>query len=158
MNKKHAYQCTIEWTGNNGSGTTSYTSYNRNHTVSVTSKVDLECSSDPMFRGDGTKYNPEDLFLSSISSCHMLWYLHLCADAKVNVVEYKDTCEGILTLEQNGSGKFETITLYPSIVVEDVSMIEKANELHEIAHSYCFIAQSVNALIEIKPHIVAFKS
>lgn len=153
MSKNHQYKCTVEWTGNNGTGTDNYATYSRSHRVSVESKNPLECSSDPMFRGDATKYNPEELFLFSISSCHMLWYLHLCADANVIVTSYKDVCDGNLQLESNGSGKFDQITLHPTIVVTDERMIEKARSLHEIAHSFCFIAQSVNVPIEIQPNI-----
>lgn len=154
MSKNHQYKCSVEWTGNNGSGTDSYSSYSRSHLVSVDSKIPMVCSSDPMFRGDATKYNPEELFLFSISSCHMLWYLHLCADAKIIVLGYNDACEGNLQLETNGSGKFEQITLNPVIVVSEDSMKEKAISLHQIAHSFCFIAQSVNVPISIVPTIL----
>jgi organic hydroperoxide reductase OsmC/OhrA len=143
----------VEWTGNLGVGTETYVSYSRSHNISSFSKTPIQCSSDPMFRGDATKYNPEELFLTSISSCHMLWYLHLCADAKIIVTEYKDDCEGILALDNQSLGKFEQITLKPTITITDASKIEKAKELHQLAHKFCFIAQSLNVNVYIEPTI-----
>lgn len=155
MSKNHLFFSSIVWTGNLGSGTDTYTTYSRSHTVSSVSKESIHCSSDPMFRGDASKYNPEELFLSSISSCHMLWYLHLCADAKIVVVEYKDDCEGILKLDEHSLGKFEHITLRPTIIISEVAKIEKAKELHQLAHKFCFIAQSLNVHVSIEPTITS---
>jgi len=155
MSKNHTYQCFIEWTGNLGVGTDTYTSYSRSHNVSSLSKSPISCSSDPMFRGDATKYNPEELFLFSISSCHMLWYLHLCADAKIIVTDYKDSCEGVLALDNNSLGKFESVTLKPTITITDESMIIKATELHQLAHKFCFIAQSLNVHVLIEPILIS---
>lgn len=155
MSKSHTYQCSVEWTGNVGVGTETYTSYSRSHTISSQSKDPIHCSSDPMFRGDATKYNPEELFLSSISSCHMLWNLHLCADAKIIVTEYIDNCEGVLKLDENSLGKFESVTLKPIITITDKSKIEKAKELHTLAHKFCFIAQSLKVVVSIEPIINA---
>ncbi len=61
-------------------------------------------SSDPAFLGDPEKYNPEELLLSSISSCHMLWYLHLCTSHNVVVTTYFDHAEGVMEELENGSG------------------------------------------------------
>ena len=140
--KQHAYQVEIIWTGNLGSGTSSYQSYSRDHDVLVKGKEVMHASSDVIFRGDGSKYNPEDLFLSSISSCHMLWYLHLCADAGIKVLSYQDKASGILSLEENGSGKFTEVHLNPEVLISDVNQIEKAKEIHHRAHQFCFIANS----------------
>ena len=117
--KQHAYQVEIVWTGNLGSGTSSYQSYSRDHDVLIKGKEVMHASSDVIFRGDGSKYNPEDLFLSSISSCHMLWYLHLCADAGIKVLSYQDKASGILSLEENGSGKFSEVHLNPEVLISD---------------------------------------
>ena len=81
MTVQHNYSVTIEWTGNRGQGTTGYRDYDRNHTLSIQNKPDILCSSDTAFRGDATRHNPEDMLVAALSSCHMLWYLHLCADA-----------------------------------------------------------------------------
>lgn len=144
MSKEHHYQTRIIWTGNRGSGTSGYADYDRSHTLQVSGKPDLPCSSDTPFRGDATKYNPEDLLLTSLSSCHMLWYLHLCADAGIIVTDYSDEATGTLVITPENGGHFSEVTLHPHVTVSDSAMIEKAQALHESAHRHCFIANSVN--------------
>lgn len=144
MSKQHTYLTTVEWTGNNGSGTSNYRDFERSHVVSVTNKPDILCSSDPSFRGDANKYNPEEMLVSSLSSCHMLWYLHLCSEAKVVVVAYVDNATGVMEETSSGSGHFREVRLNPVVTVKDASMVEKAQTLHERANDYCFIANSVN--------------
>lgn len=151
MKKEHHYVVTIQWTGNTGTGTSDYRTYERSHRICVSGKTDIEASSDPSFRGDKTRHNPEQLFLSSLSSCHMLWYLHLCADAGVVVLAYKDAAEGLMLEINDGSGYFSEVTLHPHVIVSDVSMIEKANALHEKANRFCFIANSCNFPVKHKP-------
>jgi organic hydroperoxide reductase OsmC/OhrA len=152
MNKTHNYPVTITWTGNQGEGTTDYTVYKRDHTISVEGKADMHCSADTIFRGDGTKYNPEDLLVSSIATCHMLWYLHLCADAGINVIEYRDEAVGTLELSDTAPGKFTQVTLHPHVVVAEATMIDLAISLHEKAHEKCFISNSCNFPIQHKVH------
>lgn len=144
MNKEHHYKTTIQWTGNKGTGTSGYRNYERSHTISVDHKAIIEGSSDPAFRGDKTKYNPEEMLLASLSSCHMLWYLHFCSEEGIIVTSYKDHATGIMTETDNGSGHFKEVTLNPAIIVAEESMIEKAKELHHKANEFCFIANSVN--------------
>jgi organic hydroperoxide reductase OsmC/OhrA len=112
MNKKHLYKLTTQWTGNTGSGTGNYRAYERSHVIQAMNKAEILCSSDGSFRGDRAKYNPEELFVASVSSCHMLWYLHLCADAGVIVVDYTDNATGVMQETENGSGYFAEITLF----------------------------------------------
>lgn len=152
--KHHHYQATIEWTGNKGTGTDNYKNYERDHTISIENKVDILSSSDPAFRGDKTKHNPEDLFISSLSSCHMLWYLHFCSVNNIIVVEYTDKATGTMAEEDNGKGYFTEVTLNPTVVVTNQSMILKAIELHHKANEYCFIANSVNFPIKHNPTIL----
>ena len=143
--KKHNYAIQLEWTGNKGSGTFDYRSYSRSHKIIIEGKpTDLLGSSDPNFRGDATRYNPEELFLSSISACHMLWYLHLCSDNGVIVHEYIDKAEGIMAEEVNGSGHFKEVTLKPQVIVTKAEMVDKAESLHHEASKMCFIANSLN--------------
>lgn len=149
--KNHQYKATITWTGNKGSGTSSYRDFERAHEIAVEGKPIIPASSDPAFRGDKTRYNPEELFLASISSCHMLWYLHLCSEAGVVVVNYVDNATGTMLEEPNGSGRFTAVTLYPQVTVTANSMIAKANELHHKANEYCFIANSCNFPIHHRP-------
>ena len=151
MSKIHHYNLSVNWTGNTGKGTKDYRSYERSHTISVNNKADIAASSDPNFRGDKSRHNPEELFLASLSSCHMLWYLHLCSDAGIIVTGYTDAATGTMQEDENGSGKFTEVTLNPTVVVEDVSMVEKANALHETANKYCFIANSCNFPVKHQP-------
>lgn len=151
MVKQHNYSLTIEWTGNKGEGTTKYDAYNRDYTISAENKIDLLGSADAPFRGDITKYNPEDFLLASLSSCHMLWYFHLCADAGIVVTDYIDNPTGILLQNDTGSGAFSEVTLNPIVTVKESSMIEKSIELHELAHQKCFMANSVNFPIKHNP-------
>jgi organic hydroperoxide reductase OsmC/OhrA len=142
--KNHHYKTTIHWTGNKGTGTSGYRDYERSHTISAENKAVIEGSSDPAFLGDRTKYNPEEMLLSSLSSCHMLWYLHFCSEAGIIVTEYIDEASGIMAETANGSGHFTEVTLHPRVTVAEASMIEKAEQLHHKANEYCFIANSVN--------------
>src|SRR5215471_5844851 len=151
MSKVHRYQATISWTGNRGTGTNNYDAYSRGHEIHCPGKPVIAGSSDPAFRGDPSRWNPEELLVASVSSCHMLWYLHLCSDAGVVVVSYIDNAVGIMQEAENGSGYFKEITLFPEVVVKDVSMIDKANKLHHKANEYCFIANSVKFPIHHRP-------
>jgi organic hydroperoxide reductase OsmC/OhrA len=152
--KEHHFQTTVTWSGNKGSGTAGYASYDRSHTVSIKNKPDLLCSSDPAFLGDGTKYNPEDLLIASLSACHMLWYLHLCSDAGIIVTKYSDEAKGLMKENDNGGGHFISVVLYPTVVVTEHTMIEKAKSLHDAAHKKCFIANSCNFPVTHIPKIL----
>ena len=103
MGKEHRYQLEVAWTGNRGSGTSGYDSYGREHEIRAPGKPGLPGSSDPAFRGDPARWNPEELLVASLSACHMLWYLHLCADAGIVVAEYVDRAEGIMAETRPGS-------------------------------------------------------
>ncbi len=155
MHKEHLYCLNVEWTGNTGNGTKEYKGYERSHSIHAKGKEVIFASSDASFRGDKTKYNPEELLVASISSCHMLWYLHLCADAGVVVVSYTDNAVGTMQETETGSGYFKEITLFPQVVVKDISMIDKANRLHKKANEYCFIANSVKFPVHHKPQCEA---
>ncbi len=147
----HHYHIKTTWTGNRGQGTSDYKTYERSHVISIPGKPEIQGSSDAAFRGDKTKHTPEDLFVSTLSTCHMLWYLHLCAVNDVVVTHYIDEATGIMQETPNGSGRFTEITLNPVVTVADRSMIEKANALHHDAHKMCFIANSVNFPVVHKP-------
>ena len=141
---QHAYKLTLEWTGNSGTGTDHYRSYKRDHTIRIANKPDLLGSSDPTFRGDPSRHNPEDLLLAALSACHMMSYLHVCVMNGIVVTAYTDNATGSMETADDGSGHFTQVVLHPEVVVSDASMIDKANELHHKAHELCFIANSVN--------------
>ena len=144
MKGQHHYNLTVKWTGNTGTGTSGYTAFERSHSVIITNKAEILASSDPAFRGDKTKHNPEEFLLASISSCHMLWYLHLCATAGIIVTDYIDNATGIMIKTSNGGGKFTEATLNPIVTITDISLKGKANKLHNKANELCFIANSLN--------------
>lgn len=141
--KDHHYKTTITWTGNTGAGTKDYRSYERAHTISIDGKQDISGSSDPSFRGDKSRYSPEDLLLSSVAACHMLWYLHLCSVAGVVVIAYEDNAEGTMVETSDGGGYFTEVILKPVITLKEATMQARADELHHEANKLCFIANSV---------------
>lgn len=147
----HHYVLTVEWTGNRGSGTDGYRNYGREHIVRIANKPDLAASSDPHFRGDASKHNPEDLLVAALSQCHMLSYLHVCVAHGVIVTAYKDRATGTMVTSPDGSGRFQEVTLHPEVTVKEEGMIGKAQELHALAHRLCFIANSVNFPVQHQP-------
>lgn len=150
--KTHRYAVTVKWTGNTGTGTSGYRNYGRQHEISAgDGKPLIPGSSDPAFRGDPGRWNPEELLVASLSACHKLWYLHLCSDARIIVVDYIDSAEGIMEETADGSGRFLSVVLKPKVTVAPGSDITKAQELHHEAHAKCFIANSVNFPVQNKP-------
>lgn len=148
----HRYVTHLEWTGNLGTGTSSYRAYGRDHVHSAPGKPDIAGSSDPNFRGDATRWNPEDLLVASLSSCHQLWYLHLCSVAGIIVTAYTDAAEGDMKVGPDGGGEFTSVTLRPHVTIS-AGDPAKAHELHHEAHRLCFIARSVNFPVNCEPTI-----
>jgi len=142
--KKHTYQTNLIWTGNRGTGTTNYRDYDRDYDIHIMGKPVILGSSDPAFLGDPKRHNPEEQLVAALSSCHLLWYLHLCAEAGVVVIEYEDEASGVMIENENGSGQFSEVTLRPRVRVRKQMMVKQAEVLHEEAHGLCFIARSVN--------------
>ena len=151
--KPHLYRLEVTWTGNTGSGTQSYNAYDRAHTITAADKPAIAASADPVFRGDKTKYNPEELLVASLSSCHMLWYLHLCAEAKVIVTRYVDYPIGTMMETGDGGGQFSKVLLRPIVTITPESNSELAAQLHEQAHQKCFIANSMNFPVLCEPSV-----
>ncbi len=152
--REHRYHVGIEWTGNNGIGTRDYRSYRRDHNVSAKNKATIQASSDPAFRGDASRWNPEEFLVGALSSCHMLSYLHFCAVAGITVLEYSDSAEGIMLESGDGGGDFSKVTLHPLVTVAPGSDLTKAIALHHDAHEKCFIARSVRFPVECEPQIL----
>lgn len=150
--RQHQYRTCTRWTGNIGEGTKTYSSYRRDHVIAAKGKPEIPASSDPSFRGDPARYNPEELLVASLSACHMLWYLHLCSANQISVVEYEDTAEGVMIERQDGSGEFVRVHLRPRVTIS-VGNRERACALHHEAHEKCFIANSVKFPVEVEPKI-----
>jgi len=154
MEKEHLYTSQLSWTGNKGEGTLNYKAYDRDHILSATGKPEIPASSDPSFRGNPQRYNPEELLVASLSSCHMLWYLHLCAVNGVVVTAYQDSALGKMVETADGGGHFREVILRPVVTVKEPSMVEKAGSLHHEANKLCFIANSVNFPVQHDPSIL----
>ena len=149
----HRYATTVEWTGNLGRGTADYRAYSRDHVLRAGDKPEIPGSSDPAFRGDAARWNPEDMLVASLSSCHMLWYLHLCAAAGITVLAYRDEAEGTMTEEQGGGGRFTGAVLRPAVRLAAGADASRALALHHEAHRLCFIANSVNFPVTLEPKV-----
>ncbi len=152
MNDLHEYAVTVTWTGNTGTGTSGYKDYSRSFELEAEGKHSIAGSSDPAFRGDDGRWNPEQLLVGSLSSCHKLWFLHLAAVAGVVVTEYVDHAEGTMrTTPGAETGRFEGVTLRPRVTLTAASDASKIPALHEDAHRRCFIANSVNFPVHCEP-------
>ena len=152
MSKSHQYAMHLVWTGNKGEGTSTYRSYDRSYTISINNKADFFGTADPVFRGDVTKHNPEELLVMSLSSCHLLSYLHLCAVNGIVLTEYEDDAKGTMVEDAVKGGYFTEVNLNITMKITDLSKKEKAAELHHQANKVCFIANSVN--FPVKHHVV----
>ncbi|CAB3792078.1 OsmC family protein [Pararobbsia alpina] len=156
--KSHHYSITVEWTGNDGAGTRSYSAYRRDHRVEARGKPPIPASSDPAFRGDGARYNPEELLVASLSSCHMLWYLHLCSVNGISVIAYRDVAAGVMREADDGGGAFQSVVLKPIVTIASGNDRQKAIDLHTDAHHMCFIAQSVRFPVSTVAEIIVSSS
>ncbi len=140
----HTYNMKLVWTGNTGEGTSTYRAYERSYTIAIDGKQDVTGSSDPAFRGDKTKHNPEEMLVMALSSCHLLSYLHLCATNGIIVTSYQDNATGTMVEDKVKGGYFTEVMLNINMTVSDVEKKQFALELHHDANKLCFIANSVN--------------
>jgi organic hydroperoxide reductase OsmC/OhrA len=154
MQRRHEYETVVTWTGNRGTGTSGYREYGREHVVESGGPPPIQGSADPAFRGDPARWNPELLLVASLSECHLLWYLHLCAEAGVVVTSYRDRPVGTM-VDAGDSGRFTDVVLRPEVTVAASGMVGQAIALHDGAHRACFIANSVNFPVRHEPVVVA---
>jgi organic hydroperoxide reductase OsmC/OhrA len=154
MAREVTFSSKVAWTGNTGEGTASAKSYTRDLEISPDGKPPIPGSTAPAFGGDPARYDPEDLLVAAVSSCHMLWYLHLASVAGVVVTSYSDNPTGRLELVKGGAGQFTQIVLKPRVAITASSDVEKARALHDEAHAMCFIARSINFPVHCEPLIV----
>ena len=152
---EHGYELTVTWTGNTGSGTSSYRGYSRAHTVSAAGVPEILGSSDRTFHGDAARWNPEQLLLAALSQCHMLSYLHVCVTEGVVVTGYVDHATGTMVSDPDGSGRFTEAVLRPRVAVADEDMLEAATRAHHRANQLCFIANSVSFPVRHEPLVTA---
>lgn len=150
----HDYTTRVIWTGNRGAGTAHYRAYDRTWDIAVPGKPVVPCSNDPLLGGDPTRMNPEDLLLSALSACHMLWYLHYASDAGLAVQSYEDRPIGRGEVGPGGAGRFVCVTLQPRIGLPRGSDLALAEAIHHRIHEVCFIARSVNFPVDYAPVFV----
>jgi organic hydroperoxide reductase OsmC/OhrA len=153
MTRTHEYTAEIRWTGNRGSGTSGYRDYDRAHDVSAGGKPVIPGSSDPAFRGDPGRWNPEELLVASLAQCHMLWFLHLAAANGIVVTDYVDRPEGTMLEQDDGAGQFTRVVLRPEVTITDPSLRNRSQLLHEEAHAKCYVARSVNFPVLQEPAV-----
>ncbi|MCU0526213.1 MAG: OsmC family protein [Elainella sp. Prado103] len=153
MTGEHTYRATTIWTGASKGSTTSYDAYSREYIVAIDGKLCIVGSADPTFRGNASLHNPEDLLVSSLSACHMLSYLALCARSGIRVVSYVDEVSGRMA-SQAGKVRFTEVVLNPRVTIEPGDSLEKAEALHHDAHEVCFIANSVAFPVRHQPTVL----
>jgi organic hydroperoxide reductase OsmC/OhrA len=153
--REHRYAVSLIWNGNLGSGTSGYRDYSRDYEIGADGKPVIRGSADPAFRGDRSRWNPEELLVASLSACHKLWYLHLAAEAGIVVTAYADRAEGVMEVGRDGAGRFKSVVLRPTVTVATGSDLGLARALHEPAHGKCFIANSVNFPVMCEAEIIA---
>jgi organic hydroperoxide reductase OsmC/OhrA len=130
----------------------SYDSYPRRHSWSFVGGTRIEASSAPDYRGDPELVDPEEAFVASIASCHMLTFLALAARRRLVVDRYEDAAVGFL--EKNGEGRLAVtrVTLRPAVTFGGrAASAEELARLHELAHEHCFIANSVRTEVSVEP-------
>jgi organic hydroperoxide reductase OsmC/OhrA len=150
----HHYQVHVTWTGNTGQGTATYQGYSRAHEISIPQKPPIHGTTDVRRFNDKSAYTPEELLVAALSACHMMWTLHLCADAGITVVSYTDQAHG--TMHPHGqTGQFSEVTLRPLMKITDPARIADAEALHVQAHHNCNIARSVNFPVHCEPKVTA---
>jgi organic hydroperoxide reductase OsmC/OhrA len=155
VRRTHRYDLTMTWTGNRGTGTSGYRDYGRDHEIGAEGRPLLEGSSDPVFRGDKTRWNPELELVAALSQCHMLSYLHVCTTVGVVVTAYDDEPYGVMAETEDGGGHFTEVVLRPRVTVAGPGMAEQAQQLHAEASEKCFIASSVNFPVRHEPSVTA---
>jgi organic hydroperoxide reductase OsmC/OhrA len=157
--REHRYRVQLSWTGDAGAPAASFRNHNRAYVLSARGKPPIAGSSDAAFRGDRSRWNPEDLLVASLSACHKLWYMGLCAEAGVTVLAYEDEAEGVMLEDKaGGAGQFTAVVLHPRVTLAPGSDTDKAKTLHHVAHEKCFIARSVNFPVTHVPSIIVAAS
>ena len=104
--RDHGYAVSLNWSSNLSSVTSAYRDYSRSYEIGAEGKPVIYGSADPAFRGDRSRWSPEELLVASLSACHKLWYLHLAAEAGIIVTAYTDRAEGVMEVGRDGAGRF----------------------------------------------------
>ena len=132
----------------------SYDSYSRSHDVLFKDgRIALPGSAAPAFKGDGERVDPEEAFVASLSSCHMLTFLAICARKRLTVDAYDDDASGKLEKGPNGKLWMGHVTLRPRVRFAAGVAVDNAtlDGIHHHAHEECFIANSVKTEVAVEP-------
>ncbi len=140
----HRFKVDLEWSSKESNSLDKIGRTIKNHIVKIDGKEILNISAAKSFKGDATLYNPEDLLLSSLASCHMMSYLYCCSTHKIEILSYTDHAEALLEVSDDGAGRIVQVLLHPVVVIADPSQIDLALSLHTKANELCFIANSCN--------------
>lgn len=138
------YEITLAYPAESGQLTPPAPAYSRNSTMRADGKPEVNASAPEAGGGDAARYNPEELMLMSLSQCHMLTYLAIAAKKRIAVVAYTDRATGVLGAGSNGKISMQAVTLRPRVTVARGSNLADAQAIHDKAHAYCFMANSVN--------------
>jgi len=144
MGFTHLFKAKLNWTSGSKETISTSRKYSKTHQITIEGKEILKLSAAKAFKGDPNLYNPEDLLLSSVISCHMMSYLYVCSQNGIDVISYQDNAEATLEVSENGSGRFMEVRLYPKVVIQQKEKITEALHLHTKANELCFIANSCN--------------
>jgi organic hydroperoxide reductase OsmC/OhrA len=145
------YDTRLRWSGSTGAG---WEGYDRAHTaLAPPAEQEVRLTTGEP-HGDSTILNPEQLLVMAASSCQMLWFLHLAAKARIDVVGYEDEAQGILREDDDPSAGVSEITLRPSITVAGDVPEERVLRLVGTAHEHCNIANSLNSEMRIDARVL----
>lgn len=131
--------------------------YSRAHSWTFDGGLTVAASSSPAIVpepwSDAANVDPEEAFVASLSSCHMLWFLSITGSKGFVVKSYSDNAAGVMAKNASGKLAITQVTLNPKVLFDDAQSPSKAelSDLHKAAHSKCFIANSVNSNITINP-------
>jgi organic hydroperoxide reductase OsmC/OhrA len=153
MAREHRYDVTVEWEGNCGAGTESYRAYGREHVIGAAGKPPIPGSSDPAFRGNPDRWNPEELLVAAVAACHKLWYLHLACEAGISVLAYRDEAIGLMVEDAQAGDRMTEIVLRPHVTIRAGDDPDLALRVHHDVPARCAIANSVKCAIRHEPVI-----
>ena len=144
MSFKHVFKAKLNWPLREEPVVSSATKYTKSHSIGIDGKELLKVSAAKAFKGDPSLFNPEDLLLSSVVSCHMMSYLYVCQQNGIEILSYQDDAEATLEVLDNGGGRFIEVRLFPQVIIRNKDQMTEALQLHQEANKLCFIANSCN--------------
>lgn len=150
MNRELKYNIGLSWLG--GVNKDKNYRYDKTYELSFKNKPSIKGSADVVFHGDKNLYNPEEMLLAALSSCHMMSFFYLCGINKIEIKSYVDSPQGFLEINTNGSGQFKNVVLEPTIILSEKEDLVKMATLFKQASDYCFIARSCNFEIAHLPN------